>query len=127
MLLFHVPFRGRLADLVLLSSLFLLANLGVGLVLASLLRTQMATLIVGALVFMMPLTQSGLVTPLYAMPPDARMQAMVWPATHYVIIARAIFLKGVGVQALMFHGLFLLASGLVLNGVALWRFKSKLA
>jgi ABC-2 type transport system permease protein len=126
MLLFDVPFRGRLIDLVLLSGLFLLANLGVGLLLASLLRTQMATLIVGALVFMMPLTQSGLVAPLYTLSPDAQMQAMIWPATHYIIIARALFLKGSGTQALMFHGLFLLASGLVLNGVALLRFKSKL-
>jgi ABC-2 type transport system permease protein len=124
--LFDVPFRGRLADLVVLSSLFLLANLGIGLLISSVLRTQMAALIVGGLVFMMPLSQSGLATPLYAMPPDAQMQAMIWPATHYIIIARGIFLKGIGVQALIFHGLFLLISGLVLNGLAMWRFRKKL-
>jgi ABC-2 type transport system permease protein len=125
--LFDVPFRGRLVDLVLLSSLFLLANLGVGLLIATLLRTQVATLIVGGLMFMLPLTQSGLLTPLYAMSRDAQMQAMIWPATHYIIITRGIFLKGVGVQAVMFHGLFLLASGLVLNGLAVWRFRKKVA
>ncbi len=125
--LFDVPFRGRLADLMLLSSLFLLANIGVGLLISSLLRTQMATLIVGGLVFMMPLTQSGLITPLYTMSRDAQMQAMIWPATHYIIIARGIFLKGVGVQELMFHGLALLVSALLLNGLAMWRFKKKLA
>ncbi len=125
--LFDVPFRGRLADLMLLSSLFLLANIGVGLLISSLLRTQMATLIVGGLVFMMPLTQSGLITPLYTMSRDAQMQAMIWPATHYIIIARGIFLKGVGVQELAFHGLALLVSALLLNGLAMWRFKKKLA
>jgi ABC-2 type transport system permease protein len=125
--LFDVPFRGRLADLMLLSSLFLLANIGVGLLISSLLRTQMATLIVGGLVFMMPLTQSGLITPLYTMSRDAQMQAMIWPATHYIIIARGIFLKGVGVQELTFHGLALLVSALLLNGLAMWRFKKKLA
>ena len=125
--LFDVPFRGRLADLMLLSTLFLLANLGVGLLISSLLRTQMATLIVGGLVFMMPLTQSGLITPLYTMSRDAQMQAMIWPATHYIIIARGIFLKGVGVQELTFHGLALLVSALLLNGLAMWRFKKKLA
>jgi ABC-2 type transport system permease protein len=124
--LFDVPFRGQLVDLIVLSSLFLLANLGVGLLISSLLRTQMAALIVGGLVFMMPLSQSGLVTPLYAMPPDAQMQAMIWPATHYIIIARGVFLKGIGVRALLFHGLFLLISGLVVNGLAVWRFKKKL-
>ena len=126
-LLFDVPFRGRLADLMFLSSLFLLANIGVGLLIASLVRTQMAALIVGGLMFMLPLTQSGLITPLYAMTPDARMQAMMWPATHYIIITRGLFLKGVGLQSLMSHGLFLLASGLVLNGIAMLRFKKKLA
>ena len=125
--LFDVPFRGRLADLMLLSTLFLLANLGVGLLISSLLRTQMAALLVGGLVFMMPLTQSGLITPLYTMSRDAQMQAMIWPATHYIIIARGIFLKGVGVQELTFHGLALLVSALLLNGLAMWRFKKKLA
>jgi ABC-2 type transport system permease protein len=123
---FDVPFRGHLADLLFFSGLFLMANLGIGLLLASLLRTQMAMLIVGGLVFMMPLTQSGLVTPLYAMTPDAQMQAMIWPATHFVIIARSIFLKGAGVPALVPHGLFLLGSGLLLSGLAVWRFQRKL-
>lgn len=125
--LFGVPFRGRLFDLVLLSTFFLMANLGIGLLISSLLRTQMAALIVGGLMFMMPLTQSGLIAPLYTLPPDAQMQAMIWPATHYIIIVRSIFLKGVGVQALMFHGLFLLALALLLNGLAMWRFKKKVA
>jgi ABC-2 type transport system permease protein len=105
----------------------LLANLGIGLLVSSLLRTQMAALIVGGLIFMMPLTQSGLISPLYTLPPDAQMQAMLWPATHYIIIARSIFLKGVGVQALLFHGVFLLALGLSLNGLAIWRFRKKVA
>jgi ABC-2 type transport system permease protein len=124
--LFDVPFRGRLVDLVLLSSLFLLANVGIGLLIASLLRTQMAALIVTGLVFMLPLTQSGLITPLYAMTPDARMQALVWPLTHYIIIARGIFLKGAGMQTLMSHGLFLLGLSLLLSGLAVWCFKRKL-
>jgi ABC-2 type transport system permease protein len=125
--LFGVPFQGRVFDLVLLSTFFLMANLGIGLLISSLLRTQMAALIVGGLMFMMPLTQSGLVAPLYTLPPDAQMQAMIWPATHYIIIARSIFLKGVGLQGLMFHGLFLLALALLLNGLAMWRFRKKVA
>jgi hypothetical protein len=33
----------------------------------------------------------------------------------------------VGVRALAFHGLFLLALALLLNGLAVWRFKKKVA
>ena len=105
----------------------MLANLGIGLLVSSLVRTQMAALVIAGLIFMMPpINESGIFYPLYAMSPDARMQAMLWPATHYVIIARGIFLKGVGGQVLMPHGLFLLALGLLLNGLAVWRLKKKL-
>jgi ABC-type polysaccharide/polyol phosphate export permease len=60
------------------------------------------------------------------MTPDGRMQALMWPLTHFVIVARAIFLKGAGVQPLMFHALFLSAAGLLLSTIAVWRFKKKL-
>ncbi|MDH4138541.1 MAG: ABC transporter permease, partial [Anaerolineae bacterium] len=125
---FGVPFRGHLVDLVFFSGLFLLANMGISLLISSLVRTQMAALLIAGLIFTMPpINESGIFYPLYAMPPDARMQALLWPATHYVIIARGIFLKGVGIQVLMRHGLFLLASGLLLNSLAVWRLKKKLA
>jgi ABC-2 type transport system permease protein len=124
---YSVPFRGRVADLLLFSSLFLLANLGISLLISSLVRTQMAALIIAGLVLTLPvINQSGLFHPLYAMPPKARLQALLWPATHYVIITRGIFLKGVGIQVLMQNGLFLLAIGLLLNGLAVWRLRKKL-
>ena len=127
-LVFGVPFRGRLTDLMIFSGVFLLANLGIGLLVSSLVRSQMAALIVAGLIFMMPpINESGIFYPLYAMSSDARTQALIWPATHYVIIARGIFLKGVGAQILMPDGLFLLVCGLLLNGLAVWRLKKKLS
>ena len=127
MVVFGVPFRGRLTDLVLLSTLFLVANFGIGLLVASLVRTQMAALIVAGLIFILPsINESGIFYPLYGMSPEARLEAMMWPATHYVIIARGIFLKGVGLPVLATSGLYLLAIGAVLNSLATWRLKKKL-
>ena len=125
---YGVPFRGRLLDLIVFSGLFLLANLGISLLISSLVRTQMAALVIAGFLLTLPvINESGLFRPLYAMPPDARMQAMLWPATHYVTITRGIFLKGVGTRVLLQDGLFLLGVGLVLNGLAVWRFKKKLS
>jgi ABC-2 type transport system permease protein len=125
---YGVPFQGHLLDLILFSSLFLLASLGISLLISSLVRTQMAALVIAGFILTLPvINESGLFHPLYAMPPDARMQALFWPATHYVAITRGIFLKGVGARVLLPHGLFLLAFGLVLNGLAVWRFKKKLS
>jgi ABC-2 type transport system permease protein len=125
-LLFNVPFRGRLSHMMLFSALFLLSNIGVSMVIASMLRTQMAALIVNGLVMMVPLSQSGIITPLYTMTPDGRIQALMWPVTHYVVISRGLFLKGVGLKVLGGHALYLLVSGLMLSGLAIWRFKKKL-
>ena len=124
---FDVPFRGRLVDLVLLSSCFLIASLGISMLLSSLLRSQMAALIVGSLLFIFPITQSGLTVPLFAMPRDARLRALVWPATHYIAVTRGIFLKGLHWQDLIHHGAYLLLLGLILNGATLWRLQKKLA
>jgi ABC-2 type transport system permease protein len=125
---YGVPFRGHLGDLIFFSGLFLLANLGISLLISTLVRTQMAALVIAGFVLTLPvINESGLFHPLYAMPPDARMQALLWPATHYVTITRGIFLKGVGARVLLPDGLFLLVSGLVLNSLAVWRFKKKLS
>jgi len=124
---FGVPLRGHLMDLILLSCLFLFANLGIGLLVSSLVRSQMAALIVAGLIFIMPpINESGIFYPLFAMPQDAQIQSMLWPATHYVIIARAIFLKGVRTSTLIPQGAFLLALGLMLNALAIWRLRKKI-
>lgn len=125
--IFKVPFRGSLLNLFVFSAAFLLANMGVGLFIASLVRSQMAALVVTGVLFVMPpINESGIFFPLYAMSGDARLQAMLWPATHYVIIARGIFLKGIAGEVLWPHGLYLLGLGLLLNGVAIWRLKKRL-
>jgi ABC-2 type transport system permease protein len=124
---FGVPFRGRLTDLLLFSSLFLTANMGIALLVASLVRTQMAALVIAGLIFLMPtINEAGIFYPLYAMSADSQVQSMLWPATHYVIIARGIFLKGIDASLLISNGLFLLAIGLVINALAVWRLKKKL-
>ncbi len=126
-LVFGVPFRGSIGDLVVLSGLFLLANLGIGLLISSLVHTQMAALIIAGLIFILPsINESGIFYPLYAMSSEARLEAMLWPATHFVIIARGIFLKGVGIPVLISNGLYLLVLGLLLNSLATWRLKKKL-
>jgi ABC-2 type transport system permease protein len=128
LVIFGVPFRGRLTDLLLFSSLFLVANLGIGLLVASLVRTQMAALMIAGLIFILPtINETGIFYPLYAMADSARTEAMMWPATHYVIIARSIFLKGVDTSLLLTDGLYLLAIGLLVNGLAAWRLNKKLA
>lgn len=128
MVIYGLPFRGSVADLFFSSCLFMLTNLGIGLLVSSLVRTQMAALIISGVIFTLPpINEAGIFYPLYAMSPEARMQSLIWPATHYVPIVRGIFLKGVGFQTFLSDVLFLLIFGLLLNSLAVWRLKKKLA
>jgi hypothetical protein len=59
-------------------------------------------------------------------PSEGVVQALRWPVTHYVVIARALFLKGAALDMLMPHAPYRLAPGLTLSGLAVWQFKNKL-
>ncbi len=125
---FGVPLRGGLPNLLLFSSVFLAANLGIGLLVATLVNSQQAALTITFLVFTAPpWILSGLFFPVESMPRWLQYVAFAIPATHFVTIARGIFLKGIGVETLWASGMILLVFGLVFNVLAVSRIRMKLA
>ncbi len=124
---FGVPLRGGLPDLLLFSGIFLMANLSIGLLVSTLVNTQQAAMTITFILFVVPpWFLSGLFFPVESMPWWLQYVARSLPATHFVTIARGIFLKGVSVKMLWPNGLFLLVFGLALNGLAISRFRKKL-
>ncbi|MFQ5341174.1 MAG: ABC transporter permease [Anaerolineae bacterium] len=125
---FGVPFRGSLGLFLGLSTVFLLANLGIGILVATFVQSQAAAMTIAFMYFIVPpFFLSGLFLPLSGMPAWLQKVSFSLPATHFVTIARGVFLKGVGLQALWPDAAFLLALGLVLNGLATARFRNRLA
>ena len=125
---FDIPFRGRLIHLFLLSGLFLLANLGIGLFIATLVGSQQAVILLNFVIFVVPpMIISGLFFPRYSMPWWLQVQSFFLPATHYVTISRGIFLKGVGLSVLWPNAAFLLVFGSLLLAGSTWRFRKRLA
>lgn len=91
---FRVPFRGELPWLYVALSLFLLAVIGVGLMISSLARTQQQA-ILGAFLFLVPaVILSGFATPISNMPP--LIQHLTWlnPMRYFLVIVRGLFLQG---------------------------------
>ena len=77
---------------------------------------QRQAIIVIVLVFFVPtFFMSGLLRPLAPDSPAARVLRLVLPAANYVVINRAVFLKGLGLAALRTETLNLLR----ISGVAL--------
>jgi len=124
---FRVPFRGNIFTFMLLSADFLLATLSIGLLMSVFIKTQQAAQLLAPLVFTLPaFFLSGIFIPLSSMNPLVRMVTYALPSTHYVIIARQVFLKGWGLAQLWLYAVALLVMGLLLTTLATGLFQKKL-
>jgi ABC-2 type transport system permease protein len=91
---FHVPFTGSYLGLYLGFFCFLLATVGIGLMISSLAVTQQQGLL-GVFLFMVPaIVLSGFATPIANMPQAVQYITLLDPLRYFLIILRASFLEG---------------------------------
>ena len=99
-LLFRVPIRGSVLLIYGVSLLFIVASLGLGLFISTLV-TRQAQAVQTSFFFLLPnVLLSGFMFPREAMPPVAAQVGLLLPLTHFLQIMRGIVLKGVGLEAL---------------------------
>lgn len=123
---YDVPFEGSLIDYTIIALLFMVANLGVGMLIAVLIRSQQVAIIVTMLIFFVPpFFLSGLFFPVSAMPEIMQWETVEFPSTHYVAASRAIQLQGSSLRSLWFPTLILLILAVELLEVAAWIFRKK--
>ena len=118
----HVPFRGSLALLYLLTLPFIVAVLGIGLLISTAVRTQTQAMQLSVFYMMPSILLTGFMFPRDAMPASCRWLAALMPMTYYLEVIRSIALKGVGLTALMRPALILTAFALVLVTASVRRF-----
>ena len=97
---FRVPVRGPMLDLYAASFLFITANLGMGLLISTLGRTQQAVVQSAVFIMLPNVLLSGFMFPREAMPAAARWVGALLPLTYYLQLIRGIVLKGVGLGEL---------------------------
>jgi len=111
---FKVPIRGPVADLFILTLLYLLASLGESLLIASFLVSQGTAMRAILLIFLVPsIFLSGMILPVDTRSVLSQIIAFLLPATHFVQVTRGLFLKGMGLEQLAGRAVYLLAFGLV--------------
>jgi Predicted membrane protein len=91
---FSVPINGSLVDLYLAAALFIAATLTLGLVISTLVRTQMQAFQLSFMTLLPSILLSGFVFPFDGMPAIAQWIAQVLPLTHFVAMIRGIVLRG---------------------------------
>jgi ABC-2 type transport system permease protein len=98
--LFHVPMRGSLLALYAVTLAFIVASLGLGLVVSTVARTQAQAMQLSFMLLLPNILLSGFMFPREAMPRAIQIASAALPLTYYLRVLRNVLLKGVAVQHL---------------------------
>jgi ABC-2 type transport system permease protein len=124
---FNIPFAGSFLTLYAGLSLFLLAAVGIGLMVSSVVATMQQAMLF-SFVLLMPFTLlSGLTTPIHNMPMVLQYFTVINPLRYAIDIAHRVYLEGVGLPELLPQLWPLALIGAVTLSVAAWMFRNKLA
>ena len=91
---FGVPMLGSPFLLLGVSAVYLVAALGIGLWISTIVETQQQAMFVTFFIMMIYLLMSGLFTPIDSMPRWVQVAAELNPVKHFVAISRAVLVKG---------------------------------
>jgi ABC-2 type transport system permease protein len=124
---FRIPFAGSFITLYAGLSVFLLAAVGMGLLLSSVSKTMQQAMLFAFLLIMPFALLSGLTTPISSMPMILQYVTLINPLRYAIDIAHRVYLEGVGLP-LLFPELWPLAINAVvtLSGAS-WMFRHRLA
>ena len=124
---YQVPFRGNLWVYVILSLVFLYSTMSIALFISVLTQSQQVAIIGSMIIFLFSgFFMSGLLIPFSIMGPLIKMEAFMFPTTHFVIISRGFFVKGAGLAELRGYVWALLGIGTIFLALAALMFKKKL-
>ncbi|HJE28636.1 MAG TPA: ribosome-associated ATPase/putative transporter RbbA, partial [Pseudomonas nitrititolerans] len=120
-LVFGVPIKGSLLTLVLGALLYVICATGLGLLMSSILNSQIAAIFGTAIATLVPAVQfSGLLHPISAMEGAGAFIGNIYPTSHFLTISRGVFSKALGLADLYpyFIPLLLAIPVLILLSVA---------
>ena len=122
-LVYQIEPLGSIAVLYAYVALFLVAVLGIGLLISTYSNTQQQAMFVAFFVMMIFLLLSGLFTPVDSMPTWARAIAACSPVTYLIDVMRMIILKGSGFRDVQSHFVITLGFAVLFNTWAILNYK----
>lgn len=125
---FGIPFRGSAGVLALGSAIYVLCTVGIGLLVSTLVRTQVVATLLALVITVMPsFLFSGFLFPITSMPRVIQLYTHMFPARHYNVVSRGVLLKGLGLADLWREFAILgLYTAVVFTAAAI-RFRKKVA
>jgi len=103
-LLFQVPIKGSVAALLVGGLLYVIATTGLGLLMSSFMKTQIAAIFGTAIITTVPaISFAGLFAPVASLTPGAQVFANIFPSSYFQQISLGTFTKSLGFDGLMFN------------------------
>jgi ABC-2 type transport system permease protein len=123
---FHIPFAGSFLTLYIGLSLFLLAAVGMGLLISSIAANMQQAMLFTFLIMMPFMLLSGLTTPLSSMPKTLQYVTLINPLRYAIDMAQRVYLQGVSLPRLGPDLWPLAIIALITLSVASWMFRHRL-
>lgn len=125
---FDVPFHGNLLSFTFVSFFFMVSNMGLGLLISVLVRSQQLAMIIAFLVFLIPgFFLSGIFFPTWVMPIMLQLDLMALPVTHYVAISQGMYLQGSTLLDLWLNTVALIVLSVIVLAFSMAIFRKKVA
>jgi ABC-2 type transport system permease protein len=126
-LVFHVPFHGSVPLLAVMTILFLLGALGLGIFISATLKSQiLATQAAMVATYMPALLLSGFLFDIRSMPIVLKAVTYIVPAKYYIAVTRGVLLKGVGVDVLWTKAISMIVFAIIGLALATVSFRKRI-
>ncbi|MBK6545984.1 MAG: ABC transporter permease [Saprospiraceae bacterium] len=116
---------GHISLIYLFSSVYLLAILGLGLLISTIAHTQQQAMLISFFIMMIFVLLSGLYTSIDSMPKWAQFITKLNPIAYFVQVMRMVIMKGSGFKDILPHLLSVLGMAIVLIPWAVWNYRKK--
>ena len=122
-----VPIAGSLWLILLVSTIYIFMALSLGLLISTIAKTQMAALLMSAVMLLMPCTMlSGMMFPIESMPHILQWVAALIPPRYYISAMRKLLIMGVSFRYVLSEVITLLGMTALFLTVALLKFNKRL-
>ena len=125
--LIKVPISGSLMWVVLVSLLFILVSLSIGILISTLVAKQEVAILISGMVLMLPtMLLSGMLFPIESMPKVLQWISWCVPAKWYIDSIKVMMIQGLGIRYCLDAVLILCGFLTVITGLSVFKFKDRL-
>lgn len=125
--LLKVPVSGSMWWMVLVSLLFIMVSLSIGILISTLVSKQEVAIIISSMVLMLPtMLLSGMLFPIESMPAALQYISLIVPARWYIDAIKVLMIQGLGIRFCLEAVLILVGFLVAIIGLSIWKFKDRL-